>query len=103
MSMKPNREDYAGPNGLASWWKKDGAWHIALPTPDGLRWTADQYNTREQAIAALTLIDASATNPAEYRDLVTALEEILQCVGLPDDRATIKRIARAALARKVTL
>lgn len=56
----PVREDYESPFGLASWWQKDGAWHIALPTPEGLRWTADAYDTREQAIEAL---NKSGGNP----------------------------------------
>lgn len=53
-AQKLNREDYESPKGTASWWAKDGAWHIALPEGDGVRrWTAAQFNTREEAIAAI--------------------------------------------------
>lgn len=58
-----DRSDYRSANGIASWWTKDGAWHIALPAPEidpktGLRsggflWTATGYNTREEAVAAI--------------------------------------------------
>ncbi len=56
-----NRDDYRTENGIASWWQKDGAWHIGLPCPDpldglktgGYRWTGDQYNSREEAIDAI--------------------------------------------------
>ena len=51
---KVNREDYQDANGIASWWQKDGAWHICVPNTDGeLRWTADQYRSRDEAIAAM--------------------------------------------------
>jgi hypothetical protein len=52
------RKDYKSDCGIAAWWQKDGAWHIALPAtnrfgePDML-WTPDQYNTREEAIDAI--------------------------------------------------
>jgi hypothetical protein len=51
----PVREDYSSQSGLASWWQKDGAWHIAVAEEgrDGLFWTADAFDTRDQAIAAL--------------------------------------------------
>ena len=55
---KAPREDYKSEKGIAAWWQKDGAWHIALPGIDcfgkpGFLWTADQYATREAAIAAI--------------------------------------------------
>ncbi len=51
----PNRDDYECANGTARWWVKDGAWHIAVATerPGIFVWTAEQYKTREEAIAAL--------------------------------------------------
>ena len=64
-SVRPtlDRSDYRSPKGLASWWSKDGAWHIALPAIDpdpvtGLRnggflWTGYPYPTRDAAIAAI--------------------------------------------------
>lgn len=67
-----NREDYISEKGIAEWWQKDGAWHIALPyepteqdrklfpasypaDSNGpfFRWTGTQYLTREDAIAAI--------------------------------------------------
>lgn len=58
-----NREDFQNANGMARWWNKDGAWHIARPAPDpdpetGLRnggflWTGESFSTREEAVAAL--------------------------------------------------
>lgn len=55
INTPPVREDYQSTFGLASWWEKDGAWHIAIPEKgmEGFFWTADAYDTREQAIAAL--------------------------------------------------
>lgn len=62
-AMAKARADFESPKGIARWWSKDGAWHIALPAVDpdpktGLRnggflWTADCYDTREGAIAAI--------------------------------------------------
>lgn len=54
----PKREDYRAANGLASWWEKDGAWHIAYPEVPGgpLLWTANAYDTRDEAIAALAKV-----------------------------------------------
>lgn len=49
-----DRSDYRNENGLAAWWSKDGAWHVARWEQDGAeRWTHEAYDTREQAIAAL--------------------------------------------------
>jgi hypothetical protein len=58
-----DRADYNSPQGIASWWQKDGAWHIALPCADsdpktglrtgGFRWTGEQFNFRQDAIAAI--------------------------------------------------
>ncbi len=56
-----NRQDYQSEHGLARWWGKDGAWHIALPSrapQTGLktnvfRYTEDSYSTRDAAIAAI--------------------------------------------------
>ena len=56
---KIDRTDYHTPNGMAGWWCKDGAWHIATPeksTVTGrmeLLWQPGLYNSRESAIAAL--------------------------------------------------
>jgi len=48
------RLDYREKNGLATWWQKDGAWHVALPNPkkpgNTLFWTDKSFSTREQAI-----------------------------------------------------
>ena len=54
-TARPNRAEYRDANGSASWWSKDGAWHIALPEPgrDGFFWTATQYATRADAVAAI--------------------------------------------------
>ena len=60
--MKEARSDYKSDKGIAAWWQKDGAWHIALPCADpnpegyatgGFRWTETSYDTRSQAIAAI--------------------------------------------------
>ena len=58
------RTDYHSPDGIASWWHKDGAWHIALPAPDpdpktglktgGFCWTEDRYPTKLDAIEAIS-------------------------------------------------
>jgi hypothetical protein len=51
-----NRKDYESPHGLASWWVKDGYWHIAIPSGCGdnqFLWTAEEFYTREEAIAAI--------------------------------------------------
>jgi len=67
-----DRTEYRSEKGIAAWWQKDGAWHTALPYepteadrkqfsasyPDGdngpfFRWTANEYPTREAAIAAI--------------------------------------------------
>ena len=60
--MPEDRTDYRSSKGIASWWQKDGAWHVALPMPDldpepglktgGFLWTSDQYDTRDEAIDA---------------------------------------------------
>jgi hypothetical protein len=60
------RDDYKSERGIAAWWPKDGAWHIALPCADpdpttglrtgGFRWTAKGYSTRESAINAIELV-----------------------------------------------
>ncbi len=49
--MSANREDYNCANGIAAWWIKDGAWHIAVEPK--LIWSDVGYDTREEAIAAL--------------------------------------------------
>ncbi len=61
-----DRTDYRSPNGIASWWSKDGFWHIALPAPDpnpktGLRtggflWTGDQYKNKLKAVQAINRV-----------------------------------------------
>ena len=50
-----DRSEYRSDTGIAAWWQKDGAWHIAIPEPgrDGFYWTPQQFGTREQAIEAL--------------------------------------------------
>jgi hypothetical protein len=58
-----NRENYRSEHGLALWWTKDGAWHIARPCPDpdpesglktgGFRYAEGSYATREEAISAI--------------------------------------------------
>lgn len=56
-----DRTEYRSAKGIAAWWAKDGAWHIALPCPEivdglrtgGFRWTAAQFNDRDAAIAAI--------------------------------------------------
>ena len=56
MSTQPSdRTDYKCDAGIARWWAKDGAWHIAvhLSGREGLFWTAAQYKTRDEAITAL--------------------------------------------------
>jgi hypothetical protein len=55
MNME-NRIDYRSERGVASWWAKDGAWHVALPEPgrDGFFWTAQQFKSREDAINAIS-------------------------------------------------
>jgi len=69
IDMIEDRDEYRSENGVAAWWQKDGAWHVALPfTPteqdrkqfsesypegdDGpfFRWTADQFRTKGDAI-----------------------------------------------------
>ena len=52
------RSDYQSEKGIASWWEKDGAWHIAFPGVDCLGnktflWTADMFDDRESAIKAI--------------------------------------------------
>jgi hypothetical protein len=58
-----DRSEYRSPQGIASWWPKDGLWHIALPAtdpgPNGLRnggfiYTDAEFHTRAAAIAAIT-------------------------------------------------
>jgi hypothetical protein len=57
--MTEDRSEYRDENGIAAWWVKDGAWHVARPVQDGhinpgnLLWTAEAFDTREQAITAL--------------------------------------------------
>ena len=57
-----NRDDYRNDNGLATWWSKDGLWHVARPIPDGhinpgnLLFTNEEFKTREEAIAALAKV-----------------------------------------------
>jgi hypothetical protein len=51
-------EEFKNENGVATWWEKDGLWHIARPGTNmygepALMWTFDQFETREEAIAAL--------------------------------------------------
>lgn len=52
---KPNRDEYKTTKGIARWWSKDGLWHIALPNSENgnYRWTLDEFNTREEAIAEI--------------------------------------------------
>ena len=48
--------DYINDNGLARWWQKDGAWHIARPDPmrgTSQYWTDESFSSRDEAIAAL--------------------------------------------------
>ena len=49
-----NREDYRTDCAIASWWQKDGAWHVALPDPkregQGLFWTDRCFDTKQEAI-----------------------------------------------------
>lgn len=57
----PDRTEYRSAKGIAGFWTKDGLWHIARPAPEmvnGLRtggflWTDEEYQTREQAVAAI--------------------------------------------------
>lgn len=51
----PDRSEYKCETGCVSWWSKDGAWHIAIAEEGrkGFYWTAEQFQTREQAITAL--------------------------------------------------
>lgn len=61
MNTQLDRSEYKSEQGIARWWEKDGAWHIALPCPEvvdglrtgGFRWTATPYNRREDAVAAI--------------------------------------------------
>ena len=51
-----DREDYRSENGLAAFWQKDGAWHIALPDQfknGELYWTGVPYPSKEAAIKAI--------------------------------------------------
>ena len=60
-ASKLDRTDYRSAKGIASWWAKDGVWHIALPCPEivdglstgGFRWTDAIYDSREEAVAAI--------------------------------------------------
>lgn len=48
------RCDFRNENGVAAWWEKDGAWHVARPTGDGsVLWTDEIYRSRVEAISAL--------------------------------------------------
>lgn len=70
--MAEDRSEYRSEKGIASWWSKDGYWHVARPHvpteedrrvfystyPPGndgpfYRWTDESFDTREEAIAAL--------------------------------------------------
>ncbi len=68
------RADYKSAQGIASWWQKDGTWHIALPCPDpndqgqftgGFRWTEKSFSTRNEAIIAIV---TSHLNKSETSD-----------------------------------
>lgn len=58
-----DRNDFTSPRGIARWWSKDGAWHIARPCPDpdpatglktgGFRYDHSAYDSRDEAILAL--------------------------------------------------
>jgi len=48
-----DRSEFRNENGLARWWQKDGAWHVARHTGDQLLWTNESYRTRDEAVAAL--------------------------------------------------
>lgn len=55
--------EYRSPKGIASFWPKDGLWHIALPAVDpdpvtglsngGFLWAPDSYPDRNQAVAVI--------------------------------------------------
>ena len=54
--METNRDDYRCHYGVASWWEKDGLWHVARPNAargPGCFWTDETFTTREAAIATL--------------------------------------------------
>ncbi len=53
--MMADRTDYKSDKGVAAWWSKDGAWHIAIQESgrDGFFWGAEQFATKEDAIKAL--------------------------------------------------
>jgi hypothetical protein len=59
-----DRSEFQNKNGLARWWSKDGAWHVARPIPNGhinpgnLLFTEESYATREEAVAALEVANA---------------------------------------------
>ena len=72
IATAPDRTEYTSENGIARWWIKDGAWHIATPDPNRdnrLFWTDDDYATREQAIRAIE------RNKAPQRDALEELED----------------------------
>jgi len=50
-----DRTEYRSNEGVAAWWAKDGAWHIALPEQgrNGFFWTAEQFTSKEAAIKAI--------------------------------------------------
>ena len=67
-----DRTEYRSKKGVAAWWQKDGAWHIALPYkptdrdrrnfpvsyPEGdngpfFSWTGDQHENKVAAIKAI--------------------------------------------------
>lgn len=61
MTQSENRTEYRSEHGIAAWWSKDGAWHIALPvdkngTSGNFRWADAQYNSRDEAIEAIEAI-----------------------------------------------
>ena len=63
--MKLDREEYRNSNGVAAWWQKDGAWHVARPREfngsdietaggeKGFFWTDESYNSKIEAVEAL--------------------------------------------------
>ena len=59
-----DRSKYESKEGIATWWQKDGAWHIGLPCPQivnglrtgGFRYTKDNYQNKADAISAIKLI-----------------------------------------------
>lgn len=55
-TAQEDRSDFEREYGVARWWAKDGAWHIAIPDDlacGDLRYTTDAYPTRNAAISAI--------------------------------------------------